>query len=386
MKSKIFKDRSIQAAMAKVKEELGSDALILTTRKVPKSPRDPYGKVMFEVEAAPKGSIETGRRSDRKPAGGFSRESQSYDTLLDELAGIRDLISLVGLGSGTQDLVCSSPESVGLFASLLRTGMSEKRVSMILRSACSRMEKENGAPGGSIAILKKYVINECTRRIETRDPFADTGDSRFPHVAAFVGPTGVGKTTTIAKLAAELSLKRKKKVGLISIDNYRIGAFEQLKAYASIMGMMCIPAFTREDVATALDRMEAMDIVLMDTAGHSPSDSARMDEAAGVLNSRHSVSVHLVLSLTTGPVDMKKAAAAFAALNPETYVFTKIDETNYCGKIMDQVCDFKLPVSLLTNGQRVPEDLVIPDTRAVLGIMLGTEQSKGDRQWIRQAG
>ena len=198
-------------------------------------------------------------------------------------------------------------------------------------------------------------------------------------MAAFVGPTGVGKTTTIAKLAAELTFKRKKRVGLISIDNYRVGAFEQLKAYASIMGIGCIPAFSTEDFSMAIDKMCSMDIILIDTAGHSHSDKIKMDELAGVVNGSFNVSVHLVLSMATGAVDMKEAASAFAVLNPVTYVFTKIDETRMCGKIFDQINELKMPVSLITNGQRVPEDLIIPDRKKLLSIILGTENNSGCR-------
>ena len=379
MRVKIFKARTIQEAMASIKEELGPDAMILSTRRVPKSPRDPYAKEMFEIEAAPK----TGTR-ERVVAGpkGYvvkREQEEAFAPLKDELASIKDLISLVGLGSGMDSLMSDHSESAALFASLLRTGISEKKAKAILKNACAAMDVARGGEPGSIAILKKYVIKECLKDIDTIDPFADITDgSGLPHAAAFVGPTGVGKTTTIAKLAAELKFKRKKRVGLISIDSYRMGAFEQLKAYGSIMGVMCVPAFTKDDLVKALDRMRQMDIVLIDTAGHSHSDTVRMEEVARVLNGAFKVSVHLVLSMTTGFVDMKAAAKAFSALNPESYIFTKIDETQRCGKMLDQVGDLRLPISLVTNGQRVPEDLIIPKPQDLLGIMLGRE--RGERR------
>ena len=120
-----------------------------------------------------------------------------------------------------------------------------------------------------------------------------------------------------------------------------------------------------------------MDIVLIDTAGHSHSDTARMKEVADVINGDCNISVHLVLSVTTGFLDMREAASAFSRLNPETYVFTKVDETKRCGKIFDQLIDLRLPVSMVTNGQRVPEDLILPDTRELLGIILGAEHGGG---------
>jgi flagellar biosynthesis protein FlhF len=98
-----------------------------------------------------------------------------------------------------------------------------------------------------------------------------------------------------------------------------------------------------------------------------------MEEVAQVLDGDFKVSVHLVLSMTTGFIDMKTAASAFSALNPESYVFTKLDETRRCGKILDQVGDLRLPISLVTNGQRVPEDLIVPKPQDLLGLMLGRD-------------
>jgi len=132
--------------------------------------------------------------------------------------------------------------------------------------------------GPKIKSLKKMVMRQCLKQITTKDFFNRDNRSGVPHVAAFVGPTGVGKTTTIAKLSALLRFQRKMKVGLISIDNYRVGAFEQLKAYASIMGLLCVPAFSSQDLSCALDRMKSMDMVLIDTAGHSHFDNPRIDE------------------------------------------------------------------------------------------------------------
>ncbi len=367
MRAKVFKERSIREAVARVKEELGSDAMILATRKVPRSPRDPYGTEMFEVEAAPKDQsvVQAG------PEPGFT---QFFEPIRDELISIKDLLSMVGLGSGIQTLMLNHGDTGGIFASLLRTGMSEKTVQSVLCRASALLEKEDaGHKKLKSTGLKPLVIKDCLARLDVLDPFIKSQSAKQPHVAAFVGPTGVGKTTTIAKIAAELSLRRKLKVGLVSIDNYRVGAFEQLKVYASIMRLRCVPAFSGADVSKALDRMRDMDVVLMDTAGHSHCDSARMKEIEGAIKGDYRISVHLVLSATTGLVDMKAAAKAFSVFDPETYVFTKIDETRQCGKLMDQVCEMPMPVSLITNGQRVPEDLIIPDKKELLSIILGSE-------------
>lgn len=359
MDRKIFKAENIQQAIANIKEELGADAMILSTRKIPKKPLDPYAKTMFEVEAALPESL------DKKTGGDPLMES-----IKEDIADIKDILSIAGFGSGMHHMVCDHFESVGVLASLLRAGVSEKLAGDILRKAGGLMD-ETADQGSRIRSLKKVVMQQCLDQISTRDFFNRDNSSGVPHVAAFIGPTGVGKTTTIAKLAAMLSFQRKMKVGLISIDNYRVGAFEQLKAYASIMGLLCVPAFSSQDLSCALDRMKSMDMVLIDTAGHSHFDKTRIDEIAQLIKTDFRISAHLVLSVTSESTIMTDAAAAFSVFHPDTVVFTKIDETKRCGKILDQISDVNLPVSLIANGQRVPEDLIVPDKRQLLKIILG---------------
>jgi flagellar biosynthesis protein FlhF len=368
MNKKIFRAANIQEALANIKEEMGTDAMILSTRKIPRKPMDPYGKEMFEVEAGIKAK-----------AGGKKRENTLkksdaglFESLKDDISEIRDMIAIAGFGSGIQNILCSHFESVGVLASFLRAGVSERLAISLIERSMGGLASDLGQTE-RIKHLKKNVMTHCLAQLSVKDYFNRNNSSGVPHVAAFVGPTGVGKTTTIAKLAALLSLKRKMKVGLISIDNYRIGAFEQLKAYASIMGLLCVPAFSAQDLSCALERMKSMDVVLIDTAGHSHYDNKKIDEIFQLIKSDFGISVHLALSVTAESINMQEAASAFSVFNPDTYVFTKIDETKRCGKILDQVNNLNLPVSLVTNGQRVPEDLIVPDKQRLLRIILGKE-------------
>ena len=367
MDKKIFRAPNIQNALASIKEELGPDAMIVSTRKVPKSQKNPYGKTMFEVEAA-------------IPSVGVDKPEpsvlQDVKALKSDLAEIKDILSVAGLGSGMQSILCNHFESAGVLASLLRCGVSERLAADLVQKATADLDQSLDT-ATQMKQLKKSVMGLCLDQLRTKDFFTRRNSSGLPQVAAFVGPTGVGKTTTIAKLAACLSLTRKMKVGLISIDNYRIGAFEQLKAYARIMGLPCVPAFSRQDLACALDRMKSMDLVLIDTAGHSHYDKTKIDEILELIRNDFQISVHLTLSVTSEFINIKEAASAFSVFNPDTYVFTKIDETKRCGKILDQVADHDLPVSLVTNGQKVPEDLIIPDSHELLKIIL-KKDSKGD--------
>lgn len=386
MNRKIYRAPNIQQAIENIKQELGSDAMILSTRKVTKKPMDPYAKPMFEVEASVPEEGGAARRKHRKRFGADSGSAGSRNygddgktmttAIQDDIAQIKDMISIAGFSSGMPNMVCNHFESVGILASLLRTGISERMANYIIQQASSIMDK-NARSGEKIKSLKKFVMRQCMDLIDTKEVFRRNHRTGVPQAAAFVGPTGVGKTTTIAKLAALMTFEKKMKVGLISIDNYRVGAFEQLKAYASIMGLLCVPAYSSEDFIGALDRMRGMDIILIDTAGHSHLDRSKIEEILQLIQTDFAISTHLVLSVTSESTIMSEASSAFLTFKPETLIFTKIDETRRCGKIMDQVCDSKLPVSLITNGQRVPEDLIVPDKTALLKIILG-KGNKGE--------
>lgn len=383
MKKRIFKAENIQQAIANIKEELGPDAMILNTRKIPSKPRDPYAKPLFEVEAVPgRPSLKSHgkKEASRQKISDSNQEAVAgQGSIQEEIAEIKDLISIAGFGNGMRNMVCNHFESVGVLASLLRAGVSEELACRIVQDASQVMDDHSGQSAEKIKSLKRYVMRQCLNRIKTKDFFNRNNSSGVPHVAAFVGPTGVGKTTTIAKLAAMLRFERKMNVGLISIDNYRVGAFEQLKAYASIMGLVCVPAFSRQDLSCALDRMRSMDMVLIDTAGHSHLDKLKIDEILQLIQSDFAISTHLVLSVTSESIIMKNAAEAFSIFKPETVVYTKIDEMKRCGKILDHLCDMQLPVSLIADGQRVPEDLMVPDDQQLLKVILGKGSKENNK-------
>jgi flagellar biosynthesis protein FlhF len=370
MNRKVFKAANIQQAIADIKEKLGPDAMILNTRKIPPSALDPYSGPMFEVEAAV---------PEQDFSQGHGTREQWVKAIKDDIADIKDIICVAGLGAGMHNMVTGNFESIGILASLLRAGLSEKLAGLIIGKAGMAMDEDRNPPDRETRVksLKNRVMSECMNLIAVRDFFTRDSLSGMPHAAAFVGPTGVGKTTTIAKLAAHLSFHRKMRVGLVSIDNYRVGAFEQLKAYASIMGIPCVPAFSAQDLSCALDRMKSMDIVLIDTAGHSHFDKPKIDAILKIMKPDFRISAHLVLSVTAESIIMKEAASAFSVFRPDSVVFTKIDETKRCGKILDQINDMKLPVSMVTDGQRVPEDLIVPDKKQLLKIILG----KGKKSW-----
>ncbi|MBF0102750.1 MAG: flagellar biosynthesis protein FlhF [Desulfobacterales bacterium] len=402
MAARTFKAKTIPEAIQTIKETLGPDAVILSTRRIPKGVRDPYGENFFEVIAEAVATHEpktepktvlpnkTKPRVDNENQDAFVTQlmnqfipkaspkneivsDQGFAKIKEELSTIKEMLYVMNHGDRAYPMI--SPECLNLHSRLISIGISERRVVSLIQQACEPIESQDNAKPTAEEITKR-VLNTLFSSIEIIDPFDTVGDgasedaSSKTHLAAFIGPTGVGKTTTIAKLAAELSLKHRKKIGMISIDNYRIGALEQLKTYSSIMGLPCLPAFSQQDLQIAIQKMRDRDIVLIDTAGHSHLDDKRMKELHQLIDSNQLISTHLVLSTTTSRLNMKEAAENFSLLKPSTYIFTKIDETRQKGTIIDQMLDLKMPISYVTNGQRVPEDILPANKKNLLKLML----------------
>jgi flagellar biosynthesis protein FlhF len=188
----------------------------------------------------------------------------------------------------------------------------------------------------------------------------------FPKVLAFVGPTGVGKTTTLAKLAARFSLMERKKVTMVTADTYRIAATEQLKTYGRIMGIPVEVCGSAEEITDILNRHKNMDLILLDTAGRSPSNENQLDELKKFIVKSQPDEIHLVLSATTKYFDMIKIIERFGLAVPiNRMIFTKLDETRYYGAFLNLMNNFQIPLSYCSLGQNVPDDLEVPDAKTL---------------------
>ena len=394
MAVKTFTAGSMQAAVAKVKDRIGDDAIILSTRRIPRGANNPYGRDIFEVDAEKPAPVEPEPKAPKLEP----RKKQNLDSLIEEdrvgeassgggwedvkseLAVLKELM-LISQQSEEERQVLRSPATHSIFTTLLRAGVSDTRARQVVSRAEENLASKAASGEGSNNRIGREVLTLLVDQVQVADPFGLSGEKpEGRQVVAFVGSTGSGKTTTIAKLAAELYLKRERKVGLISVDSYRIGAIDQLKTYASIMGIPFLPAFSRDDLASALSKMERCDVILVDTAGQSHLDTPRMKELETILGTGVPLSVHLVVSAVTGRLDAREVVQRFSVLKPETLVFTKVDETRRAASIFDTMAEARLPLSLITNGQRVPEDLVIADRKSVLGLVLSPPSSKIDME------
>lgn len=201
-------------------------------------------------------------------------------------------------------------------------------------------------------------------------PFGKNILETVPGVSApagliFVGPTGVGKTTTIAKLAAQATLHTKHRVELISLDTYRIGAVEQIKTYAEIIGVRCHIARSVTELDALVHKHANRSLVLIDTVGRSPNDLSDHFELAEYLRQSKSLLKTLVLQTTTNPVDAQIAFRKFSVYGLDQLVMTKWDETSRPGGALEIIEETKLPLAYLGTGQRIPEDLVPATPNAV---------------------
>lgn len=188
---------------------------------------------------------------------------------------------------------------------------------------------------------------------------------------SLIGATGVGKTTTIAKLAAQAMTETGARVALLTIDTYRIAAVEQLKVYGEIMGVPVDVVFSPEQLQESFRRHRDKDLILIDTAGRSPKDAERIDELNSFLGAHSGVENCLVLAAPTADSLQHKSYEAFSKLPISRLIFTKLDEADQCGSLINLPLKTNLPIGCLTNGQKVPEDLLPADPQLVAELVMG---------------
>ena len=365
MQVRRYKARTIHDAVNLVKQELGPEALILSTRKMREEKKAPSYKTQefFEITAVPGGSHKAkGPFSSTGQASIDERDQALLGSLKSELMSIKEIIFLLSSSGKLAEGFRLNPGAIEVYGRLIRSGIAEPYAQLFLeRGGAFKKSGERHSKH-----LHERVFKEVMKVIEVTDPFSH---DRGQVISALIGPTGVGKTTTIAKLAANLSLKEKKRVGLISIYNYRIAAVDQLKTYAGILGIPCFVAFNRAELEFALSRMKERDVILMDTAGHGHYDAERIEGLGELIGSCLPIRSHLVLSAVTNEFEMERAAKNFGRLKFSSYIFTKTDETQARGVIINQLFKLRMPISFVTTGQRVPEDIFKATKTTILRLL-----------------
>lgn len=213
--------------------------------------------------------------------------------------------------------------------------------------------------------------DEALRDIFERDILISSKELKGRVV--LVGPTGVGKTTTIAKLAGRLALVDKKNIGLITVDTYRIGAIEQLKTYAEIMNIPFCVVITAKEMESAIESMKDCDVILIDTTGRSSKNTMQISELRTFIEKVQPDIVNMVVSATTKNKDIKTILEGYSGLNYNNIIITKLDETISYGCLYNISRLSNKPISFITVGQNVPDDIRIPTKEDIARFILREE-------------
>ncbi|WP_340016657.1 flagellar biosynthesis protein FlhF [Paenibacillus sp. FSL K6-1318] len=216
--------------------------------------------------------------------------------------------------------------------------------------------------------VEQAVKLEVMHFLEERIDEGILPTTRIVYVA---GPTGVGKTTTIAKLAAEQMFKKQRKVGFITSDTYRISAVEQLRTYASILNVPLEVVQSPGDTQRAISRLEHCDLIFMDTAGRNYRNELLVSELQSLLAPVENSETFLVMSMTSKSADMVQITEHFSKYGLDKVIFTKMDETGSCGPLFNLLHRFPLKLAYVANGQNVPDDLLKPDADSLSKQLLG---------------
>ncbi len=363
MNIKRFIAQNAQEALRMVKKEMGEDAVILKTRTLdPGTARSAEKKGRIEVTAAI--DYDAPAVSSHKRGHTGAREMmERYGDMESQLREIKALLWSIEAGtvlksepffdhSAREQYACL--KGFGLRGHIIRSLMEET-----MAGTKARVEKAGEEP------VKQCLVN-VLKKIKTGGFGA--GDSR-QSIQAFVGPTGVGKTTTLAKLAARSSVEQGRRVALITLDTFRIAAVSQLETYARIMGVPMEVASSRSELRRAIEKHRDKDHIFVDTVGRSPRDSREISQLMEILKIPQEIHAYLVLSATTDLHQLLLAEKTFNTIVYESYIFTKLDEVEDASPMVNFLLCQNRPVSYFTMGQKVPEDLE-PASKKTLAKMI----------------
>jgi flagellar biosynthesis protein FlhF len=339
-----FRARDARSALGAVKAALGADAVIIETKQIAGGL---FGRAQIEVTAA--SGPEPQRTSEPARDARMETDIAALRRVMDDVRrslqrgrGAGD----TGNGEG-QDLEGRelTAESRRVFRHLLDRGVDAAQARTLLDEALT-----TGAERATE--LFPLIAAEVTKRLGYASaPWS--ADAR--RTIALVGPTGVGKTTAIAKIAARALLETRFKIGLITVDTYRVGASDQLARYGKIMGVPTYVARDRAALAEAIDRTRDADLVLIDTAGRS--DAQSLSAQMELVKSAPNVQLHLVLSVATGARELGAVAKRYKTFGAERMIFTKLDEAEGPAGALAASGVIGRPISCICDGQRVPEDI-----------------------------
>ncbi|MGQ9720142.1 MAG: hypothetical protein ACUVXA_02335 [Candidatus Jordarchaeum sp.] len=341
MQIKRFEGKDIKEVLKQVREEFGPDAIILSTKRI----KPPYEKL--NIISSP--LVEIIAAVDR---------DQSNKVIFQTSSVLPSKNQKDSFNEKEEDFFIKEILSLGLHRDFINNLLEEIRFS-------NKEISSNHLPEFYRGFLKWKMMES----IEILTPKFDR-----MKIWSFIGPTGVGKTTTLVKLAARLSLTLTSKITVITIDTYRIGAIEQLKTYTDILRIPLEIAHHPEELKKIIKKWDGQDLLMIDTPGRSPNKQEEIAELKSFLTVHPNIENHLVLSTTTKEKDLDRIIERFSVIPIISFIFTKIDETDHFIPMFNQIFHHKRPIAYMTNGQRVPEDIELATKSKVANLIINSIQ------------
>ncbi|MBV4426928.1 flagellar biosynthesis protein FlhF [Clostridium tyrobutyricum] len=357
-----YKARNMHEAILKIRRELGKNAVIISQRKIRKSGLlGLFSQKIFEVTV-------TADNSD-------TRDINDYDTT-ESIEAFKKAVK-----HKTHDLERINNEDIIKEVKDMRNMLNNVMQNSIgIGKSKLQLKLENSDLNTSVINNIMREMSTITGDLEDREKLRlvvqnmiRVDHRKLDKTVVLVGPTGVGKTTTIAKLAGKMALVENKKVGLITIDTYRIGAVEQLRTYADIINIPFKVVLNVKDMEKAIESMEDCDVILVDTTGRSSKNKMQISELRTFIDKLNTDNIHLVISCTTKNSDIDVIVNGYKQLNYNNVIITKLDETCTYGSILNIENSSSKPISFVTTGQNVPEDIKCMDSDELTKLVLGED-------------
>jgi flagellar biosynthesis protein FlhF len=359
MKMKSFFAADMNTAMSLARRELGPEAMLVDTRPAP-----PESRHLGECEVVVAADPEAGEPAPPAAA------PESRDRLSAGMAELQRKLERVASAIARSSMMNAGDAGAGIAEAF--TALVENEVSSeIAQDALSRVRTAGGAAGGG-APVERLLRAELGSRFST-DPALGRGKDR-PRIVALAGPPASGKTTTLVKLAVLYGLAARRPTHILSMDSYRIAAAEQLRSYAAILGVGFQALETTGSLSQALEELRNKDLILIDTPGYGPKDMEAAQDLARFLSARDEIDTHLVLTASMKSADLSRVVDRFEVFRPRKLLFTKLDETETFGPILNESVRTGKPVSFLAAGQRIPDDLEPATAQRILDLVLRREE------------
>jgi flagellar biosynthesis protein FlhF len=379
MGERVYRAKTMKEALARVRRDLGGDAVILASREVRRRRLFGLGMLdLIEVTASStmprhgSPAATDGRRSAQDVHGDSTSSGLSTAAQVrfgEQLSRLHAMVERLSRQGRVDHLVPDlASELVPSYSRLVEAEVPEVLARQLLRHVADNLEVDQA---GSPQAIQSALCEAVAEFVPIAPPIRAVVGTR--RIVALVGPTGVGKTTTVAKLAANFKLLHGIRVGLVTVDTYRIAAVEQLKTYAEIIDLPLAVANDPAEMRQAIDDLGAVEMVFVDTAGRSPRDEVKIRELAAFLAQARPDEVHLVLSAGASQSSLRSAVDRFSQVRADRLILTKLDEAEGFGAILGVLGQANRPVSYLTTGQTVPDDIEPAQRERLARLVLGLE-------------